>query len=202
MTERRLFFRIDDGALLRYRLVEAAELDKASRGERPQRPADELVGDALDAIRRRLNRVVSGFAADQPLMAEIVDLLDRRLGRLERLAEGLGPAAADPAVRAAPPPVNLSGGGLAFAAAEALAEGSVLALDLILLPGCRLIQAYGRVVDCRAGAPPCSAADQSCVAVDFLLIDEDDREALVRHVLRRQAENLRLRREAGDSPPP
>ena len=90
-----------------------------------------------------------------------------------------------------PTTVNLSGGGLAVWAPAALQPDSWLAIELVLLPGNQVMRAIGRVIDCR------QCSEGITVGIEFDALREENRDTLVSHVLRKQAQ--RLRQERGGS---
>jgi hypothetical protein len=89
--------------------------------------------------------------------------------------------------------VNLSAGGIAFTADKVVALGVPLEVKLLLFPSYTGILVIGRVVSC---AP--SDKGGYHVRIDFEYIRDNDRDALIRHILRRQGELLRRMREERD----
>ncbi len=90
--------------------------------------------------------------------------------------------------------VNLSGSGIRFVSEQTFSPDTVLILRMILRPFIP-IQAIGKVlrVTPRHKGKKAAAFD---VAVEFTHIASDDREAIIRHILRSQATLQRLRLQA------
>lgn len=86
--------------------------------------------------------------------------------------------------------VNLSGNGLRFRSGRPFRPGETVTLKLVLPPFLP-VQARGEVVRAVAVRGETSRYD---VAVKFSAIAADDRERIIRHILQRQAELLRARR--------
>lgn len=83
--------------------------------------------------------------------------------------------------------VTLSAGGLCFVADEAIALESTIRLRMVLYPSCFGILAYAKVVRCERIVN----SSQCDIGIEYILINETDRDALVRHVLQLQSNLLR-----------
>jgi hypothetical protein len=182
-SERRRYFRIDDDVILSFRAVEAACMELRDEDD-PQPDAFtlsthlELLGLESRSLLRRIER-------EDPLLGDYLRLLEQKIDLIGR---GLMSREADtshnPARR-----VSLSASGLAFNASNGFTLGDTLELKLILPPSLVGLRAYGRVVQCRKGW----AQDPTDfhIAVDFVGLSERDRELLIRHIIKRQSQQLR-----------
>jgi hypothetical protein len=89
--------------------------------------------------------------------------------------------------------VSLSASGLAFDVDTGFNVGDVLELKMILPPALVGIIAFGRVVYCKQNRdevlPPFH------VAVDFIGLRERDRELLIRHIVKKQLQQLRDKKQ-------
>jgi c-di-GMP-binding flagellar brake protein YcgR len=83
--------------------------------------------------------------------------------------------------------VDLSGGGVRFESDTPLSVNQVLRLDLVLVPEYYNLNTIGTVVDCK----PVGASGNYHIAISFSDIQENDRDAIVRHVFKKQSEQLR-----------
>jgi len=83
--------------------------------------------------------------------------------------------------------VNLGGGGIEFVSDEHLAPGTTLLLRIILLPDYRTILAGARVLRDRV------VKKQHAIAAEFIYISDCHREQLIKHVLKRDSQQLRAR---------
>lgn len=189
--ERREFFRIDDSIQVSYNVVDAetvpVDIDERMQHERFS------VMTRLQAISQQLSAAFHRIEQRDPDVADYLKALDEKINVLGQsfLAdeqELLGQA---------PRSVNLSAGGLAMDAPEALAVGDRVEIKLLLLPSYTGVLAYGEVV----GVEPAEQPDDGYpyhVRINFTLIRGSDQDALIRHILRRQGEMLRQRREERD----
>ena len=88
--------------------------------------------------------------------------------------------------------VTLSAGGVGFITDETIAVDSIVRSRMILYPSCSGILTYGKVIRCEAIANTEPA--QFDIALEYTLINETDRDALVRHVLQLQSNLLRQKK--------
>ena len=86
-------------------------------------------------------------------------------------------------------PVILSAGGISIITTESISIDAKLRLNMVLYPSCSGILTYGKVVRCEKNADSETPAYE--VALEYILINESDRDALVRHVLQLQSNYLR-----------
>jgi hypothetical protein len=169
-VERRRYFRVWTRLVLRHRRVtpderERIEAELRSRTPDPPWTGDPALGHWLARIESKLDRL------------------------LERLEAGRGPGSEFEGVELRR--VEISGSGLRFACAGALAPGDDVLVE-IWIPGAaaRRVRSLARVV--RNVEPERPGASPS-VALAFRVLAEEDRDAIVRHSLEVQ----RLERRAG-----
>jgi len=130
-------------------------------------------------------------------LADFLQYLDAKLSRI--LAEvSKGPSPFD-ILQAQE--VTLSGTGLAFSSKDQFAVGDLLELHLVLLPEFLYIYAIAKAVSSEK-IPAAEPGFNFQVACEFALIMEEDREALIRHLFKRQHLALRNQRmpEQEDTP--
>lgn len=195
---RRRFFRIDDTVRLSYRAVDPAEL-----AEEVGRLNDGLGGSfalmaTLAAITQRNSVHLRRIEQQSGDLGHYLRALDQKIDAVARallLQDAELPAKTEE-------PVNLSAGGLAIPVRDCLPAGTPLEIRLLLLPSLAGILAFGAVVDC--GPPPAGSehpAGMQLMRVDFTHIRDEDRDLLIKHMLRRQGEQLRQARQAADGEP-
>ena len=85
--------------------------------------------------------------------------------------------------------ISLSEGGVAWHTSQALSEGSVVALRLMLLPAWTAVTAYALVVSSERGTA------EPLVTASFENLQEADRQLIARHVM--QVQMAEQRRRAG-----
>lgn len=178
--ERRRHVRIDDDIVLSWREVSPDEIPETLVHE----------GDSLDyfplstqikLLSLETGELLQRIGQDQPLLAEYLKILDRQVDILSRAIDGKQDKAANLPTRY----VNLSASGLAFTADVDYPQGVLLELKIILPPSLTSIIAYGRVVDSMPHDE--DEPGSFSMGVDFIRLNDHDRELLIRHVARRQA---------------
>lgn len=192
-TERRRYFRIDDSALINYRLVALQDLASVRAEITAHMLHTDNLREACQSLDTRLTELGPALRRESRAIAEAIDLLNRKLNLLTSVFSlESAPAAGRNSHEHQPAAINLSGGGLAIRATQGLTPDTWLAIDLVLLPGNKLVRTLGRVVDCRA----CHGG--FAIGVEFDGLREEDRDSVISHVLRKQAEMLRRQRSGGE----
>ena len=193
--DRRRFFRIDDAVRFAYRALTPSELAAGV-----ERLNDGLGGAfalmaSLATITQRMSVSLRRIEQHNADVAHYLRALDQKI---ETVARTLLVQGSDLAAKSAEP-VNLSAGGLALPVKEGLAPGTPVEIRLLLLPSLAGILAYGAVVECT-GRPEESdfPAGSRVMRIDFTHIRDEDRDLLIRHMLRRQGEHLRRQRAAAE----
>jgi hypothetical protein len=190
--ERRQFFRIDDTIRVSLRRVRPDELDE--RLERLEQGIDGnfTVMASLAAITAQMAVHLRRIENDQPDVAAYLKGIDRKLEVLGRAFIAQDPVLVSDEVKA----VNLSAGGMCLEVAEAFDPQTPVEVRLLLFPSFTGVLTYGDVVSCepqpRDGE---SSLRRWRARVEFTHIREQDRDILIRHILRRQGDELRARRE-------
>ena len=90
--------------------------------------------------------------------------------------------------------VNLSATGLRFLHDQMLQVDEVIEMEMLLFPSYALIPALGKVVACEEVAAN-DPLHRFSVAVDFILLDDDDQDLLIKHNVSRQMHDLQLSHE-------
>ena len=97
--------------------------------------------------------------------------------------------------------VSLSEGGIAFDSPQTFMPGQMLAVKITLLPRLTTIISYARVVDCVAVVNRVAVVDDIATgnlrafttSLEFVDMDEPQRQLLARHILRAQSQQQRKR---------
>ncbi len=189
--ERRSFYRIDDEVVLHYR-----EVDEPVPPSTPQGLPDRLLNiftlSAQFAAETRALRVqLKTIESQMPAVATYLKAIDRKLDMVAQLL--LAEELEDPGH--ATQEVSLSAGGLAFHSDLPLMSGTLLELQLVLLPAFTGLLTYGRVVYCARDGEAPDPAFPYRVAVEFEELGEETRDLITRHVLAREAARLRARHD-------
>lgn len=188
--DRRQFFRIEDSIHLRYQQVPVEALNGRLQRLEQEFESNFTVVSALAAITQRMAGVLHRIDSMRPDIASYLKSLDEKIEVLGRAFLLQDSDIADHPAHA----VNLSATGMAFHAEEPVELGELLELRILLLPSFTGILTYGEVVGCDE----ISAEDESlpyAVRVSFSHLRENDRDVLIRHVVKRQSAMLRKERE-------
>ena len=191
-VERRKYFRIEDVALVKYRIIQTDMLDYECRSVYLNQVKLENARAALFGLEAHLQETFEKIRPSDPLLVEALQLINRKINLLERVvSHENAPLEAGEHCEHEPKEINLSGGGMAIKSACPLALGAHLAIDLVLLPDNDPMRVFGKVVASRK-----IEGDQYDISIAFEEIRDDDQERLIQHVLKRQSEELRSARGA------
>lgn len=184
-VDRRRFFRVNDEVDLYYRKIARQEASEASRIDENVLTSDALP-QIMDALEQEMNAVLKRIEATQSDVAEYLKLLNYKA---DMLAECLSQQNA--LVREKNScHVNLSASGLAFGSEQALHEGDFLEVKILLPASRALVTTCCRVIQCRQN-PSNDQRYPYVVSVDYLNMKEEDRELLIKHVIKRQITQIR-----------
>jgi hypothetical protein len=193
-SERRSFFRIDDTVKLSVARVPPDEFES-----RLERLDHDLAGNFT---------VMSSLAAITAQMTAGLRRIENRdadlaayLRAIDQKIEVIGRAfiAQEPEISARKGvPVNLSAGGMCAGVDEHYETGDKVEIRMLLFPSFTGLMIYGTVVE----SSPVDDEDarghfRHLARIEFTHIREQDRELLIRHLLRRQSAQLRDQQEGG-----
>ena len=189
---RREYLRVEDAFPVEYRRFEEETLE-AARGRYEQFPGyrDLKCGAVLDGLRHRLGEI-EDRAFYEGIMRALYELdtkLDRVLGLL------------DPASKARPGrneamPVVFSASGMCLTLEEGFVVGDLLELTITLPVFPPLV---AKVLAQVQRVRPKTTSDGGTlneVAMEFVAINEQDREEMVRYTFQKQRKELRMRKAA------
>ncbi|RMH45402.1 MAG: PilZ domain-containing protein [Gammaproteobacteria bacterium] len=184
--ERRQYFRIASQVAVHVEPVEGNKHVSLEMLEQERPKAFALVND-VNQIAMEAERLVRQLDRTDPTVAEFCRNIDKRIQLLTRFIALQ--ALSDPVEQKL---VSISGNGLRFTTDKAFEKGQVVRVELMLPDSGSTILCFGEVVDTR------KVDDGFEIAVTFTVISEADRDAIIRHVLTREAELLRNKKESGE----
>ena len=185
--DRREYYRIEDTIALDFRLLSGPEAQPSSVLN-DSSPLFNLLSDLhlLDYESQHLLRHISErdrtLASYLKVINKRIDLLGQAL--TQNLLQDIGQ----------PRQVTLSEGGAGFICNQALAEGSHLALKMVLMPQALGLLLRARVIHCQA-----LGDGQYEVGTEFEALTEAQRQLLARHILQKQALQRRQARQEDKS---
>lgn len=186
--ERRRYFRIRDDVHLDVRVVPEAQYEEVVAA--PPREGDDPCDLVLQlrTLTTQARVLLAGIRKDDPDVAQYLALQDRKLDLLARAVVG---SQLDKSLEVNAR-VDVSAGGVSFQASKEVPEETKVLVRLVFFPSHLCVQAYGRVV--HAERDDHDAEKPYRIGVEFTVISETARDALVRHTLERQSEQLRRQR--------
>lgn len=193
--ERRRFFRIDDQINLYYKKVDASVVTPASHmngnllGNCSLSAALELISQESQVLMHRLERTV-------PDIADYLKLIESKIDLISQAMTMQNSDFKEKDTRNA----NLSASGLAFESEEALSVGDYLEIKMLLVSCMAVIVTYGKVIYCKPIKNPDNHFSH-VIGVDYINMKEQDRELLIRHVVKRQMQQIREQKEPSKQPP-
>ncbi len=190
-AERRNFFRIDDSVTMSYQAVPQEELPQ--RMENMHTEANFTVMGSIASINQNMAGIMHRIEEEDQNVAAYLKAINNKIDILGRaLLANDNELTEQPAQ-----PVNLSASGMAFYTSEQVEAGVILELKLLLQPSFTGIITFAEVVGSNLVDEPVDGFDY-CTRVNFTHMLEKDRDLLIRHVIRRQSEDLRRRREENE----
>ncbi len=191
--ERREYFRIEDEVTLEYRVITESEMECVLFRIKDEVPDRFTAAASFASTSRQLNHLLNNLSVKSPDLSMCLQMLDKKLNLLAQLLVAESINIDGEGMRE----VSLSAGGLAFNTERELRVGDLVETRLVLFPSLTGILTVSRVVCCeRRGDVEVGMPWR--VAVEYQYIREPDRDLLVKHILTRQAEMLRARRDSAD----
>ncbi len=189
-AERRNFFRIDDSVSMSYQQISEQELDDRIGSMEMELEGNFTVMGSIASINQNMAGIMHRIEGDEPDIAAYLKAINNKIDILGRaLLSTANEIAEQPAQ-----PVNLSASGMAFYSSNPIDAGAVLELRLLLMPSFTGIITFCEVVGCDRVADA-EEGFSFFTRVNFTHMREKDRDLLIRHVIKRQGEFLRKRRE-------
>lgn len=193
--DRRQFFRIDDTIRISIRAVEPAELENRLEDLEQGVRGNLSVMSSLEAVTAKMTANLRRIETRDPDLAAYLRALDQKIEILGRAFLAQDNDLVSDEAQA----VNISAGGVSLNSQTAMAVGQPVEIRMLLFPSFTGVLSYGEVVGCD----PLPAGEDERYShrlrVEFVHLREQEREVLIRHVLRRQGDELRARRVRQDS---
>ncbi len=185
--ERRRYFRVSDLVGMNDRFLSDGERDLALNAQ------PTSLKSVLSQIEEQVTVSLLALKNSQPDIYHILDLFNQKIN----LAFGHGVAGNEDqgaqGTRACR--VNLSACGIAFPCPEAAQLNQYMVLELTLYPSNMRLQMVAAVISCEPADSESASDDAFLIRADFVNISDADQELLVQHVIKRQAIQLKERRE-------
>lgn len=176
--EQRKYFRIDDIALLSFRVISWEEVRSAKKLDNSLPVNKHTFKASLDRLSRELVPLYNIIKSSSPDIAKYLATLDKKINLLgEHL---ILEDNAETNMRLYH--INLGAGGFSFTLDKFIMAGSMLEMQLKLLPENQTIYSYARVISCTRQDESTEQQTYKS-AVEFEFMDDDVRDMITRHVL-------------------
>ncbi len=186
-TERRDFFRIEDRVILDYAVVSRQTARDTPAERHFRRSSTFHLMRELRGIDFEHHSALHRLAEYDREVEQLWRALNRKIEFVAQALVELDQYRSD----SDPQPVSLSEGGIAFTTIEPIPEGSVVALQIQLLPDYMGLTLYGEVVHNQHERH----APTPRTAVNFIELREAQRQILARHIMQVQINERRRRKE-------
>ena len=183
--ERRRFFRIDDEVNLYYKKVDENIVNQTSH------MSDNVLANcslaaAMELISQESRMMMNRIERNSPDVADYLKLIDSKIDLISQAIMMQGTDFKEKDTRNA----NLSASGVAFDSEEALAIDDFLEIKMLLVSCMAVIVTYGKVIYCKEKKSR-DARYSHVVGVNYINMKDQDRELLIKHVVKRQMQQIR-----------
>lgn len=183
--EKRRYFRVNDTINLLHRVIDESKVTERSHISHDVLGNYSLMA-ALDVLNQEAAALTSRLERRDPELFEYLKIIDGKINLLTQAIASQDNEFSEHDKKE----VNLSASGLAFNNDEAIPVGALLELRMLLTSCLAVIFAYGRVVYCNDIAKD-NPDHPFQICVEYVNMNEDDRELLIKHVIRKQMQQLR-----------
>lgn len=188
--DRRGFFRIDDEVSLFYKKIDEKRVTE------PHHVSDNILtscslSTALEMVSQDSALLLHRLEKNQPEVADYLRLIDAKIDLIGQAVMMQGFQVKENDTRN----VNVSATGIAFNCEEALKADDHLEIKMMLISSMAVIVTYGKVVYCKKGQSNDSQYPYF-VGVDFINMKDEDREMLIKYVVKKQLQQIRDKKQA------
>jgi hypothetical protein len=180
--ERREYFRIKNWIIINHEIVESVEDEtKGDQTMTQSSPRIKLLQE-LSQLENDNQSYLGSLSDKQSQLGNYLINMNKKMSLLTRFViQSLNTERQDLTE------VDISGGGMRFKTHKSHKIDELIKLEIVLVPECVGLIAYGRVVDSK----PVEATDLNEIALIFVKLQESDREAIIKHVFTLQSQQLR-----------
>ncbi|TAN67606.1 MAG: PilZ domain-containing protein [Methylobacter sp.] len=188
--DRRGFFRIDDEVNLFYKKIDA------KLATEPHHFSDNILNNcslstALEMVSQEASLLLHRVEKSLPDVADYLRIIDAKIDLLAQAIMMQGFHFKENQTRN----VNISASGIAFNCEETLQKGDYLEIKMLLVSSMAVIVTYGRVIYCKTSQVNDSKYPHF-VGVDFINMKDEDREMLIKYVVKKQLQQIRDKKQA------
>lgn len=189
IEEKRRYFRVNDTINLLHKVIDENALDSLSHVSNDVLSNCSLKA-ALDVLAQETRMLAPRLERRDPEMFEYLKIMDTKINLLAQAIVINDEEFSEHDTRE----VSMSATGLAFSNDQPLNAGELLELRMLLTSCMAVIVAYGRVVQCKDISQD-NPERPYAICVEYINMKEDDRELLIKHVVKKQLQQLRDKNE-------
>ncbi|MCK9394894.1 MAG: PilZ domain-containing protein [Methylobacter sp.] len=191
--ERRGFFRIDDEVNLFYKKIDEKLVTE------PHHLSENVLNScslstALAAVSQESAELLHRLEKNLPDVADYLRIIDTKVELLAQAIMMQGFQFKENETRN----VNISATGMAFNCEEQLKEGDYLEIKMLLVSSMAVIVTYGKVIYCKNSQGNDSRYPYF-IGVDFINMKDEDREMLIKYVIKKQLHQIRDKKQADNT---
>lgn len=187
-SERRRFFRIDDTISLSYTSITEETADKGLRST-GQISSEYALAATLDVLSQEAIRIMQHLEKQNSDFLELYKVLDAKINAIAQAVTFAGRNINAESGQE----VSLSASGLAFQQSTPLEIGQNLAIEMYLPSTLGFFLVYARVINCLS-----LESGNYSISVEYTQVREEDQELLIKHVVRKQWQQLRENKEQAE----
>lgn len=189
IEERRRYFRVNDTINLLHKVIDENSLSSQSHVSNDVLNSCSLTV-ALDVLSQEARMLMPRLERRDPELFEYLKIMDTKINLIAQAISLKGEEFSEHDTRE----ICLSATGLAFSNETAIETGALLELRMLLTSCMAVIVAYARVVHCRDISRDNPQHPYS-ICVEYVNMQEEDRELLIKHVVKKQLQQLRDKNE-------
>ena len=183
--DKRRFFRIDDHVNLSYKKVAPDEDTRSYITDNilsvfSLSAALDIMSEDADFLQQHIEKNSSEMAQYLKLLNKKVDLIGQYLILQESEVTPVNLTN-----------INLSASGISFDVDEVFTVGDIVKVKLLLGLNKTILVACGKVVYTKESSTPRESHPTYKLALDFIDVDEQNREMLIKYVMKKQMEQIR-----------
>lgn len=190
-VDRREFFRINDRMVVSVHPITAVQADAVGQEIIDSSTDSPSLSQQLLSMQKSFNILTDHIGHTDREVARALRLLDDKLNLLAQSVQQLH----TPIDLQAAIDVNLSVGGLALTVDRCFEPRSTLEVKMQLLPSGLPIHAVTKVIACQPESDT-ATSDRYYLRMAFIHMNDADRDILAKHILSRQAEELRSNKQS------
>ncbi|TPQ29672.1 PilZ domain-containing protein [Methylomonas koyamae] len=190
IEEKRRYFRVNDTINLLHKVIDKKNFDAASHVSNDVL-SNCTLSSALDVLAQEARMLGPRLERRDPEMFEYLKIIDTKINLIAQAINAQTDNFSEHDTRE----VSLSATGLAFSNEQAIAVGEILELRMLLTSCMAVIVAYARVVQCKDISQD-NPQRPFAICVEYINLTEDNRELLIKHVIKKQLQQLRDKNES------